>query len=142
MQYTWFAKRHGLCTRHSRFRCVLPSDSSSAAYKTSHVSILYICRFTGPTRMHARVLRQQKSSLVESLNSTKTSSSSSSSAVNGGRTRRVRFNDGHLTTTTSSCCCNVSASSSCSSCSSHSSAVDSIAPQSHVCQYRSNVLSL
>ena len=82
----------------------------------------------------ARVLHQQKSSVVESLSSTSKSSSSSSSDVNGVRTRRVRFNDGHLTTTTSSYCCNVSASSSCSSCSSHSGPVDSVAPQSHVRQ--------
>ena len=86
-------------------------------------------------------LRQQKSSLrlvspVKNTSSSVTSSAADADSSNV-RTRRVRFNDGHLTSTLSTYSCNMSNSSSSSSsstCSSCCSPVEPLASLSHVGQ--------
>ena len=81
--------------------------------------------------MSACLWQSQAKSSLQPVSPTKTSSASSAgedAEATSVRTRRVRFNDGHLTSSTSTYSCNLSSSSSCSS------PVDSLAPQSHVRQ--------
>ena len=78
-------------------------------------------------------MREQKSSGQSVSPMKSTTSSAADAGASSMRTRRVRFNDGHLTTTVSSYSCNMSSSSSSSS-SSCSSPVDPLMSHSQVCQ--------